>query len=226
MTIKDLEAKISRMEKQIMELKDIEEIKNLQKAYGYYLDHFMSDEVVDCFSDSPGTLLDIYIGKFKGKNGVRKFLEGMLSKEERRSPELIHMVMQLAGIIHVDKDGKTAKGRWHGWGMIAMPRGGGIEQFFIHGIYEMTYVKEDGVWKIKVCQFNRIFFFKPGEGWVKQERVAAINQKKVAPFSPDTPRSHDPSYGTGYIVPFHFKHPVTGKATSEVKRNSSRKGQS
>jgi hypothetical protein len=226
MTIKDLEVKISQLENQVRELKDIEEIKNLQRAYGYYLEHFMTDEVVDCFSDSPGTLLDIFVGKFKGKKGVRKFLEGNLDEEERMSPELLHMVMQLAGIVHVEPDGKTAKGRWHGWGVIAIPRGGGVEQSFIHGIYEMLYVKEGGVWKIKVCQFNRTLFFPPGEGWVKPERVAAINPKIIAPFSPDLPRSIDPSYGTGYIVPFHFKHPVTGKATSEGKRNSSRKRQS
>jgi hypothetical protein len=223
MTVKELETKISQLENQVRELKDIEEIKNLQRAYGYYLEHFMSDEVVDCFSDSPDTLLDIFIGKFKGKKGVRKFLEGMLTKEELKSPELLHMVMQISGIVHVEPDGKTAKGRWHGWGVIAMPRGGGVEQFFIHGIYEMEYVKENGVWKIKVCQFNRILFFPPGEGWVKAERVATRNPKKIAPFSPDFAQTVDPSYGTGYIVPFHFKHPVTKKATSELKRNASRK---
>jgi hypothetical protein len=223
MTVKELEAKINKLENQVRELKDIEEIKNLQRAYGYYLEHFMSDEVVDCFSDSPDTLLDIFIGKFKGKKGVRKFLEGMLTKEERMSPELLHMVMQLSGIVHVEPDGNTAKGRWHGWGTIAMPRGGGLEEFYIHGIYEMVYVKEDGVWKIMTCQFNRDLSFAPGQGWVKPERIAARDPKKIAPFYPDLPQNVDPSYGTGYIVPFHFKHPVTGKATSEKKRNSSRK---
>lgn len=222
MTIKELEAKISQLEKEVRELKDIDEIKNLQRAYGYYLEHFMTDEVVDCFSDSPDTLLDIFVGKFKGKKGVRRFLEHNHTKEELMSPELLHMVIQLAGIVHVEPDGETAKGRWHGWGVIAMPKGDGVEQFFIHGIYEMVYVKEGGVWKIKVCQFNRVLFFPPGEGWVKPERVVAVDTKKIDSFAPDFPRSVDPSYGTGYIVPFHFKHPVTGKVTSEVKRNSSR----
>jgi hypothetical protein len=52
--------------------------------------------------------------------------------------------------------GKTAKGRWNGWGAIALPKGG-IEQIFIHGIYEMVYVKEGGTWKIKIFQFNRTY---------------------------------------------------------------------
>ena len=36
MTVKELEAKISQLENQVRELKDIDEIKNLQRAYGYY----------------------------------------------------------------------------------------------------------------------------------------------------------------------------------------------
>jgi hypothetical protein len=32
------------------------------------------------------------------------------------------------------------------------------------------------------------------------------------------------SYPSGYILPFHFKHPVTGKLTTEEKRNEWVKG--
>ena len=45
-------------------------------------------------------------------------------------------------------------------------------------------------------------------------------------FNPDPPAdmvgpSFDVAteYPSGYIVPFHFKHPVTGNETSEKKRN-------
>jgi hypothetical protein len=31
---------------------------------------------------------------------------------------------------------------------------------------------------------------------------------------------NDLRYVTGYIFPFHFKHPVTGKATSEAALNA------
>ena len=123
----------------------------------------------------------------------------------------------------MEPGGKTAKGRWHGWGTIAMPRGGGMEEFFIHGIYEMVYVKEGGVWKIKTCQFNRDITFPPGEGWVKPERLAAREPEENSAFLPGPSRTVDPSYGTGYIVRFHFKHPVTGKTTSEIKRNAAGK---
>jgi hypothetical protein len=31
---------------------------------------------------------------------------------------------------------------------------------------------------------------------------------------------NDLRYVSGYIFPFHFKHPVTGKETTEAKRNA------
>jgi hypothetical protein len=225
MKAKKLEEKVSQLEKQVRVLQDIEEIKKLQKAYGYYMEHWMSKEIVDCFSNSPDVTLDIFIGKFVGRKGIKKFFEKFLSKEEQTSPELIHQVMQLSGIVDIEPDGKTAKGRWYGWGVVALPRGGGIEQFYMNGVYEVVYVKENGVWKIKILQFNRTLTIPPGEGWVKPERIAAKDPKKIQPFNPDLPRTVDPSYLTGYIVPFHFKHPVTGKLTTEGKRNSSKKVQ-
>jgi len=42
--------------------------------------------------------------------------------------------------------------------------------------------------------------------------------------TPDVPiDKNDLRYVAGYIFPFHFKHPVTGKETSEARRNSTLK---
>jgi hypothetical protein len=132
---------------------------------------------------------------------------------------------QIAGIVDIEPDSQTARGRWQGWGVIALPKGGGIENFFIHGIYEVEYVKEGGKWKFKTLQFNRTYSIPPGEGLVKPERLVPMDPNKIA-ITPDLPRSVDPSYPAGYIVPFHFRHPVTGKVTSEGKRNASRRRKS
>ena len=136
----------------------------------------------------------------------------------------MHQVMQLSGIVDVDPDGKTAKGRWYGWGAVAVPVGGGVTQSFMNGIYEMEYVKQDGKWKIKKLQFSRNYIIAPGEGWVKPERVAAVDRQNIRQqITPDLPRTFEPGYPSGYIFPFHYNHPVTGKETTEGKRNSSLK---
>ena len=41
----------------------------------------------------------------------------------------------------------------------------------------------------------------------------------------DKPRDVNTNYPSGYIVPFHFKHPVTGRKSGEAKRNASFKRQ-
>jgi len=50
MTVEELEAKVKAMENELQRLKDIDEIKCLQRAYGYYLEHWMAEDVIDLFS--------------------------------------------------------------------------------------------------------------------------------------------------------------------------------
>ena len=211
MEVEEMEAKIKALEDQVRNLQtlqDIEEIKKLQKAYGYYLEHWMAEEIIDLFSDGTDVTLDLSAGTFLGKEGVKRYFRHM--KEE--DPEFLHQVMQLSGIVDVNPDGQKAKGRWYGFGAIAMPRGGGVRQSFMSGIYDMEYVKEDGKWKIKELRWNLIYSAPPGEGWVKPERVAAVDPNfKFDSPAPDAPRTFIPQYPSGYITPFHYKHPVTGK---------------
>ena len=81
------------------------------------------------------------------------------------------------------------------------------------GIYESEYVKEDGKWKIHRITWNPIYSCYPQNGWVKPERLADEEDMKVSqpPPRPDRPRDVNSRYPSGHIVPFHFKHPITGK---------------
>jgi hypothetical protein len=224
MKVEELEAKVKALENQLRTLQDIEEIKKLQSAYGYYLEHWMAKEVIDCFADGPDTVLQLWVGTFQGKEGVRRYFSTFFGNPEEISPEFMHQVMQLSPIIDVDPDGKTAKGRWYGWGSVAVPSGGGVTQSYMSGIYEMDYVKVDGKWRIKTLRFSRNFIATPAGGWVKPERLAAVNTSPKAarqPTKPDIQRPFEPGYPSGYIFPFHYNHPVTGKKTTEGKRNSS-----
>jgi hypothetical protein len=229
MNAAELEAKLDALETQvkaqkekIRTLEDIEAIRTLQKAYAYYLEHWMSQEVIDCFSDRPDVILKLFEGTYLGKAGVRKYFD----REDEPNPESLTQVMPIADIINVDPSGDTAKGRWYSWGAVATRLGGGIKQYFMNGIYENEYVKENGTWKIKKLEYNLSYSAPPAAGWVKPERIAAIgpDPKEYEP-EPDIPPSDiDPRYPSGYIFPFHYKHPVTGKETSERKSNASLKG--
>src|SRR4030042_1243379 len=100
--IEALEKKVKAQEKELTVLKDIEAIKKLQKAYGYYVEHMMYQEIVDCFADSPDVRLDWLEGKYLGKAGVKKYFEFM----KVSPPDFMHQVMQIAGIVDIDPNGK------------------------------------------------------------------------------------------------------------------------
>jgi hypothetical protein len=125
------------------------------------------------FADGPDTELSLWVGMYLGKEGIRRCFSTFWVGDEV-SPEFLHEVMQLSGIVDVETDGQTAKGRWYGFGEIALPFGACITQAFMGGIYQADYLKQDGKWKFKKLAFNRTLHFRPGEGWVKLERVAAV----------------------------------------------------
>ena len=205
--IKQLEARIAILEEKAAVAEDIEAIKKLQRAYGYYIQYGMADEIVDLFYDGPDAKLQIAAGEFKGKKGVRRFLSQL---NPNNNPEFLHQVMQISGMIDVAPDGKTAFGRWYGFGADALVMEDGVSQNWMNGVYENEYIKEDGKWKFKNVIFHLYFFTSFEEGWAKIPYVIP-RDIKAALGRPDMPATEDKLYPTGYLQPVHFKNPVTGK---------------
>lgn len=210
MTRTELEKRLKTLEDEIARLEDIEEIKKLQKIYGYYLEHWQWQNVVDLFSDAPDTSLEINnSGVFVGKESIRKFFWS-----DKISPKFLHIMMQVNDVIDVEPDGKTAKGRWYGFGPHAIPTDGETQAAFSCGIYENEYIKENGKWKFKKLQWSRIFYTPYEDGWVKTPVIPLdfdkVMGKKEIP-RPDRPSTFYHPYPSGQIFPYHFKHPITGK---------------
>jgi hypothetical protein len=114
--------------------------------------------------------------------------------------------MPIAGIVDVDSDGKTAKGRWYGFFLGAMPRPRKVRALIGATIWENEYIKENGTWKFLKLFANDIICSPLDEGWVKTPYL--VNTRKTVAPSPDVHFQHYPS---GYIFPYHYKNPVTGK---------------
>ena len=223
-----LEARIESLEKKLQQVEDVQSINRLQYAYNYYVEHMMKEEIIDCFSDSPDVLLDWLEGKWKGKAGVRKYFD----VNQIPPVGFQHQLIPSAGLITVDADGKTAKGRWYAFGGVMMPapsKEGAKPEFsrsFINGVYEIGYIKEVGVWKMLSINWIIPYGVRIKEGWILPEDIAGpmLKGRSGAPgpqIVPDIPMDgNDLRYVTGYILPFHFKHPVTGKSSGEAKRNA------
>jgi hypothetical protein len=213
--VKGMEARIIELEAKVRILQDIEDINRLQKAYGFYLEHFLTDEIMDLFADRDDLVLN---GAEGTKDNLRKFFKNL--SDLSQNPEFLHQAMQLSGIVDVSVDGQTAEGRWYSLGAVALPAGEGVRPISLNGIYTVEYVRENDKWKIKKLKFHPIILSSPTEGWVKKERIAAVTAGKGGKRGPARPLDSDARYPSGQIVPFHFKHPVTGKKTSEAKHNA------
>jgi hypothetical protein len=217
---------IASLEKNLVRIEDIEAIKRLQKAYGYYVEHWMYQEIIDCFSDGPGVYLNWIEGIWRGKEGVRRYFT-LNGKTSPTPTGFSHQLMPTSGLITVTPDGMTAKGRWYGFGAIFNSKDGKVEKGeFTSGIYEVGYVKENGIWKIQsfdwiIPYVVRIDGMCEGPEIRSRRIIKESGENGAFIPDPDIPLDkNDLRYISGYIFPFHYRHPVTGKKTSETKRNS------
>ena len=105
-----LELKVAEQQRELTRLADIEAIKKLQKAYGYYVEHMMYQEIVDCFADDLETKLDWLAGKYLRKDGVQRYFEFM----KTTPPEVRPHVMQIAGPGAIDAARRHAGHRARG----------------------------------------------------------------------------------------------------------------
>jgi len=212
--LEELEAKVKVLEARQQKTEDIEAINKLQNAYGYYLEHWQEEELIGLFSHNPEVAVEINdFGLFKGWKAVKecyKFEDhypnypGM-----KKAPgEYLHILMPIAGIVDLAPDGKTAKGRWYGFFLGAQRREGKLRSLIGAGIWENDFIKEDGTWKILKIFWNDIISSPLDEGWVKTPDMLNPKHKESPAPGPNTTFLHYPS---GYIFPYHYKNPVTGK---------------
>ena len=152
--VKVLSETVKRLETQIQAQADIEAIKKLQQAYGFYLEHWQEEEIVELFSHDPEVSLEINdTGLFKGWEAIKQsfnFADHYTSYGVKKAPgQFLHILMPLAGIIDLDPSGKNAKGRWYGFFLGAMPRPVKTEALIGCGIWENEYIKEKGDMEIQ-----------------------------------------------------------------------------
>jgi hypothetical protein len=212
MNLEELEAKVRELEDKVARLEDIEEIKRLQRIYGYYLDNCMWDEIVDLFSDDADFVEIGDRGIFCGKEGVRRLFKDVIGVGGRKSYGELRDHMQLQGVVTLGPDGKTAKARWRVWGCLAVPIDGVTRSMFVSGPYENEYVKENGKWLFKTMRWYLTFATPYEDGWVK---TPVLDIKRPYAESvvaqPDKPTSVHEPYPSAHIIPFHYEHPITGK---------------
>lgn len=210
--ISDIIKRLVAAERKITRLEDIEAIKILTRAYGYFIDKGMWDHVVDLFADESTVEIEaggIFIGK-KGADMLfrKKFGKGEIGFKDG----VLFNHPQFQGIVTIDPDGINAKGRWR---TLAQVSWHGERAYWNEGTYENEYIKIEGIWQYKKLKFWSTFFTDYEVGWAKQE-IPPIGWGANMPceeFPADYPS--DPKYRMYphyFVPPYHYNNPVSGRA--------------
>ena len=81
------------------------------------------------------------------------------------------------------------------------------------GIYENTYVREGGVWKLKSLHLYVNFVAPYAQGWARLQGEEGLARSQASvDYPPDRPTSatYQP-FPAVQVPPFQASHPVTGR---------------
>jgi hypothetical protein len=205
-----LSQKLVSLEQRQMRLEDIEAIRRLQSAYGYYLDQGLWDQAAGLFAED-GTIEYGLDGVYAGRKRVREYLYALADGKVGMAPGQLNKHLLLMPVITLAADGKTANGTWRD---VILSGRLGATSYWGEGPYENEYVKREGVWLIRKLHWYQTLVVPYEGGWAKN--ADANGGKYVsAVLPPDSPPTvtYQPWPGA-FTPPFHFG--PRGKASENL----------
>lgn len=226
-----LRAQVEQLSAELGRLQDVHAIRTLQHAYGYYLDKCLYDEVVDLFSDDGE--VRFMGGVFRGKPGLRRLYCDRFRQRFTRGYNgpvygflLDHL--QLQDIVDVAADRRSARARFRCFMQAGSHESktdvppGMPSQWWEGGIYENDYVRENGVWKIRVLNYTAVYHGLYERGWAHTPAQFVPTFTTTFPQDPGGPDGLiEPApvlWPETAVVPFHYAHPVTGAPWRAAER--------
>ncbi|HEY1899226.1 MAG TPA: nuclear transport factor 2 family protein [Steroidobacteraceae bacterium] len=198
-----LQQTVASLRQRAQALRDINDIKRLQRAYGYYIDVGQWDQVANLFARN--ATLEIGLdGVFRGQDRVRQYFLAVGGGHTGLAPGQVNQYLQLMPVINLAPDGLHAKGTWRAL-ILAGQSGKGA--WWGEGPYENEYVKENGVWKISALHWYQTLMTPYGQGgWARNPDVNG-GHYIPASLTPDSPPTELYKVWPGAHVPhFHFKN--------------------
>ena len=196
-------ATLAVLEQRVRAMNDEDKVRNLQAAYGYYVDRKMWDDVADLFA-ADGVLEIGGVGLYRGPAGVRRAMErmgpaGLTHGQLNDRPQFDTVVTMAPG-------GQEAWARGIELGMLGEADKG--QSWWEVSVFANRFVKEGGLWKLREMRVFPLFKTDYYKGWGKS-RIA-----EAPPTGPLAPDGAVPASDWGpqdRLVPaFVAAHPVTG----------------
>jgi acetyl esterase/lipase len=184
-------------------LRDEQQVENLQRIYGYYLDRGHWDQAADLFAEG-ATLEYGGQGVYVGRERIRAYLGA--DSPQGLVPGVMHDHIQLQPIATIAADGRTA---WLRSRQLVMAGRLGGTATLEEGVFENRFVKEDGRWKFSALRYYPTFITDYDQGWGKAVKPLPGPRADLPPDRP--PSSTYAIYPKPHVPPFHYRNPVTGK---------------
>ncbi|HTY51030.1 MAG TPA: nuclear transport factor 2 family protein [Steroidobacteraceae bacterium] len=191
---------LAALEQRAQAVQDIEQIKRLQRAYGYYLDRSDWDDVLDLLTDDV-TMEYGTSGVYVGKAHARALLYAIGYGHAGLNPQQLREHLQLQPVITLSADGLTARGRWRALVLL-----GQFKQYarWQTGPYENEYRKEHGVWKISAIHWVETFTVPFEGGWKTSMAQSNVADRRLPP--PDRPPTFDyRPWPAVSLPPYHYR---------------------
>jgi hypothetical protein len=199
----DTATALAALEQRIAAMNDEDKVRNLQNAYGYYMDRKMWDDVTDLFT-SDGALSIANVGIYDGPKSIRRALERS-GPAGLKHGELNDLV-QLDTAVTIEPGGTEARARGLEFGQLGDANKG--TAFYTLAVFENRYVKQNGVWRIREMRMFPLMKTEYAQGWAKSQMVDPPPGKEHAP---DRPVLKSDVMTPGAVPVFFQPNPVTGK---------------
>jgi hypothetical protein len=203
------DAEINALTARVEKLEGTRAVKKLQRAFAFYVDRGLWGEASDLFTDD-GTIELGIDGVYVGKARVKEYLARLHGGQEGLIYGQLNEWITLQPAVAMARDGRSATARWRDQGMLG--------QFKKHaewrdGIYENTYVKDGGVWKIKSLHLYVNFVAPYEKGWARLKPGEGLVQSETSKaFPPDRgPTAQYKPFPDTQVPPFQAPNPVTGR---------------
>jgi hypothetical protein len=206
---------IAELTLRVEKLEGTRAIKKLQRAFGFYIDRGLWGEAADLFTDD-GTIEIGIDGVYQGKARIREYLMRLHGGQDGLIYGQLNEWVTLQPAISVAADGMSATARWRDLGMLGQYK---QHAEWRDGIYENTYVRENGVWKIQSLHLYVNFVAPYERGWARlQSGEGLVRSQASQAYPPDRPPSASyQSFPAVQVPPFRAPNPVTRRRVETAR---------
>src|SRR5688572_11157285 len=194
---------LAALEQRISVMNDEDKVRNLQHAYGYYIDRKMWDDVTDLFT-TDGALSIANVGVYDGPKSIRRALErsGPAGLKQGQLNDLMQLDMTVA----IEPGGMEARARGIEFGMLGEADKG--DAFYTLAVFENRYVKQNDIWRIREMRIFPIMKTEYSQGWAKS---AVVDPAPAKEHAPDRAVPAFDVMAPAAIPVFFAANPATGK---------------